>query len=264
MISEEQLNSGNDFNFNIADGGSAISFIENGMTYAPDQQFSAFNDEMAAGNWTLNVNDAVQGDGGTLEGWTLALCIESSTTNPCNVTSLPLNDNPIPTGTYVSGGTITSTGTIAANTTVTFKAPTSITLNAGFTAAAGSNFTAQIENCVNSFDAEETIAFLNKTTPTTSNNQDKLVSPINFEVYPNPFSKQTQINYHLSVPTHLSIRFMDINGRVIEQVLPISFQPMGSYQLELSAANFSTGVYFLQLQTSDSILTKKLIMTGSR
>ncbi|MFK7982937.1 MAG: reprolysin-like metallopeptidase [Saprospiraceae bacterium] len=265
LISEAFLDSGSSFDFNIADGGSDPFFdIENGNTYAPSSSLSAFMDKSATGNWSLTIQDFFGFGSGSLTGWTLELCIETSnTTDPCSITTLPVNDNPIPTGTYVSGGTITSTGTVANNTTVAFKAPTSITLSAGFTAATGSSFTAQIENCVSSFGSES-IATANKITPPAiTKNIDKKALPLsqtNLEVYPNPFKNQTQINYHLSSPTHLSIQLMDINGRLIQQVLPISFQSSGSYQLGLQASDLNTGVYFLQLQTNDGVLTKKLII----
>ena len=188
------------------------------------------------------------------------MCIRDS---PCSITSLPINDNPIQSGTYLSGGTITSTGTIANNATVVFQAATSITLSAGFSAAAGSNFTTQIENCVSTLESEE-VAAINRTKRVSNRkNIDKKalrLSATDMEVYPNPFKNQTQIAYQLSQATHLSIQLIDLNGRLVKQVLPPSFQETGRYQLELSATDFSTGIYLLQLQTNDGIVTKKLVI----
>jgi len=265
LVSEACFGFFEDFDLNVDDTGTANTCpITGGNTYPPVGSLADFNGDEATGNWTLTVKDFFEFDGGSLDEWTLEICtVTDATTDPCSITTLPINENPIQSGTYLSGGTITSTGTIANNATVVFQAATSITLSAGFTAAAGSNFTTQIENCVNPLESEEVAAINRTKRVSTRKNIDKQalrLSAMNMEVYPNPFKNKTQIAYQLTQASHLSIQLIDLNGRLVKQVLPPSFQETGRYQLELPATDFSTGIYFIQLQTNDGIVTKKLVI----
>ena len=65
----------------------------------------------------------------------------------CSEEDLVINDNPIAANTYATNKTITSSGTVAANSTVTFSAAQSITLQPGFHAVAESDFRAEIDTC---------------------------------------------------------------------------------------------------------------------
>lgn len=59
-----------------------------GNTYKPLESLSAFENEDATGLWTLKVEDAISEDGGSLDQWTLELCL-NKTTNNKNLTSDP-------------------------------------------------------------------------------------------------------------------------------------------------------------------------------
>lgn len=52
-----------------------------GNTYKPLESLSAFENEDASGVWTLKVEDAISEDGGSLDGWTLELCLNKTTNN---------------------------------------------------------------------------------------------------------------------------------------------------------------------------------------
>ena len=66
-----------------------------------------------------------------------------------NVSSDPLviNDQPIPSGTYLTTSTINSAGTVASDSSVVFKAGQSITLNPNFAVESQGLFAAHIEGC---------------------------------------------------------------------------------------------------------------------
>ena len=52
-----------------------------GNTYKPLESLSAFENEDASGLWTLKVVDAISEDGGSLDDWTLELCLNKTTNN---------------------------------------------------------------------------------------------------------------------------------------------------------------------------------------
>ncbi len=55
-----------------------------GGTYQPEQALSAFNGEDPNGTWTLTVSDAANQDGGSIDGWSLNMCLAV-----CNQASTP-------------------------------------------------------------------------------------------------------------------------------------------------------------------------------
>ncbi|MEL7119288.1 MAG: RHS repeat-associated core domain-containing protein, partial [Bacteroidota bacterium] len=71
--------------------------------------------------------------------------LQKKVVSPAN--SVDLNANPIPAGTY-SGTNLTSSGQVASGTTVNMGATQSITLQAGFSAVTGADFTASIVSTV--------------------------------------------------------------------------------------------------------------------
>jgi len=82
--------------------------------------------------------------------------------------------------------------------------------------------------------------------------------------YPNPFNPITTINYDLPQQTHVNIMIYDILGRevvkLISEEIPAGYQSItwnarNSFGLQVSA-----GIYFYQIQTSDFVKTKKMVL----
>jgi subtilisin-like proprotein convertase family protein len=66
-----------------AAGAWPCSPTGNGGNYQPTSPLSAFDGENADGNWTLNVKDSFNGDGGTINGWSLEFENFVDTGNTC-------------------------------------------------------------------------------------------------------------------------------------------------------------------------------------
>ncbi|GEM_PF-1187121 len=78
--------------------------------------------------------------------------------------------------------------------------------------------------------------------------------------YPNPFSGQTTINYSLGKTTSVELNVMDINGRVVRQLVN-STQESGRHKIGFDSSGLTTGVYFYQLKTgNNSVQTKKMVI----
>ena len=82
-----------------------------------------------------------------------------------------------------------------------------------------------------------------------------------YQNYPNPFNASTRIKF--AVPEgelqHVSIKLFDILGHVRATLLDTRKTP-GVYEIQFTAHNLSSGVYFYQLQAGRSVSIKKMIL----
>lgn len=70
-------------------------------------------------------------------------------------------------------------------------------------------------------------------------------------IYPNPATNQVEITSSSFVHVY---QLVDIHGKIIEEKINEHWQ---NYSLDIST--FSSGIYFLKLETDDRIITKKII-----
>jgi hypothetical protein len=79
------------------------------------------------------------------------------------------------------------------------------------------------------------------------------------EVYPNPFSSQTKIQFSLGSASNAELDLYDLQGRLLKAIASGNFDA-GDYTFQLNKADLSEGIYILQLKTSDGIADKKIII----
>jgi len=78
--------------------------------------------------------------------------------------------------------------------------------------------------------------------------------------FPNPFNAVTKIKFTVPVSSRVLIEIYDILGRIITTLVDQQFS-RGVYMLEFDGSNYSTGIYFVILQTDHSPpLTSKLLL----
>ena len=78
--------------------------------------------------------------------------------------------------------------------------------------------------------------------------------------YPNPFNPVTTISYNVPIDmAKVDINVYDISGRLVEN-LHNGIQSQGNHKVVWDASNFSSGIYFVKLQTNSNTITKKLIL----
>jgi len=82
--------------------------------------------------------------------------------------------------------------------------------------------------------------------------------------YPNPFSEFININYHLSQEEEINIHVVDISGKIVANLLSKKSKQAGDYTITINADQYSlsSGVYFIQLSTTDSVEVIKINYTG--
>jgi hypothetical protein len=81
-----------------------------------------------------------------------------------------------------------------------------------------------------------------------------------YQNYPNPFNPVTNIEYQLPMSGDVKVSIFDLLGRKVA-VLVNERQTQGSYSIKWNASNFSSGMYFYNLEINGNIIdTKKLIL----
>jgi hypothetical protein len=78
--------------------------------------------------------------------------------------------------------------------------------------------------------------------------------------YPNPFNPSTRIRFDLRSGSDVNLVVYDILGKVVNEVLNQNLSP-GSYEVEWSAENLTSGVYLYRLTTKEFTDTKKMILS---
>ncbi len=84
-----------------------------------------------------------------------------------------------------------------------------------------------------------------------------------FDIYPNPFSTQTHIEYALPKQTPVDIVIYDVSGRLVRTVISDELDP-GYYKDNWSGTDamgrkLAAGVYFIQMTTDDYKIHNKVI-----
>ncbi|MEQ9090207.1 MAG: LamG-like jellyroll fold domain-containing protein [Balneola sp.] len=77
--------------------------------------------------------------------------------------------------------------------------------------------------------------------------------------YPNPFNPTTQIKFSIPFSDLVNLTVYDIIGRKVK-VLINKKLPSGDHQIYFNATDLSSGVYIYRLQTSTTILSKKMTL----
>ena len=76
--------------------------------------------------------------------------------------------------------------------------------------------------------------------------------------YPNPFNPTTTIRFFLPRADHTTLRIFNILGQELTTLFSQDLIP-GYHSVEWNASEYSSGIYFYQIQSNSSILTKKLL-----
>ena len=77
--------------------------------------------------------------------------------------------------------------------------------------------------------------------------------------YPNPFNPKTQIDYELPLSGLVTLKVYDVLGREIATLVNEE-KTAGTYQVEFSANNLSSGIYFYTLTSRAYSKTKKMVV----
>ena len=77
--------------------------------------------------------------------------------------------------------------------------------------------------------------------------------------YPNPFNPSTKINFSVPVSGVVILTVFDVEGKEIMVVFNGEKQA-GNYTADINLSTISSGVYFYRLESSNSSITKKMLL----
>ena len=172
-------------------------------------------------------------------------------------------------GVYAGQTTLQSQGVVEADSTVGFRAGTTITLNPGFHAKYGSAFSAQIDDCIPGnqgppLNQSEAINNLSRDNATLSAadgwlSTQSAVHQLSLQTYPNPFWEGLDLVFQLPADSPVSIRLQSIDGRIGHLLIKDKNMVAGSHRLRLEESALPIGVYILTLQTNSGIAVEKVM-----
>ncbi len=76
---------------------------------------------------------------------------------------------------------------------------------------------------------------------------------------PNPFSSLTRVKYSLPAASHVNLVIIDSSGKQLRSLVNRD-QPAGIYAIDLTADEFSPGIYYLRMQSGEFTETKKMVV----
>ena len=79
-------------------------------------------------------------------------------------------------------------------------------------------------------------------------------------VYPNPAKDQSQIGFYLPEHIAISLDIIDLNGKVMKNVVGGNFEA-GSYEFDVDHGELSSGIYLYRLDAGETKLTKRLVIS---
>jgi len=80
-----------------------------------------------------------------------------------------------------------------------------------------------------------------------------------YQNYPNPFNPSTNIRYSVPELSFVNIKVFSLIGEEIAELVNEELQS-GNYEVNFSATNLPSGIYFYRLQTGSFVVTKKMIL----
>ena len=90
----------------------------------------------------------------------------------------------------------------------------------------------------------------------TDINSDQLDAT--FRVFPNPAVSNTTVGINLTKESTVSLKFMDMAGKIIATLNCGSLN--GSSTVELNTSNLKAGVYLIELTVNNEVMVKRLIV----
>ena len=183
----------------------------------------------------------------------------SATSNSTAVTVSPIATFTVtPSGplSFCSGGSVTFTVTNSnAGTYVWYKNNVVVYTGPNKTYKATSagvyKMRAQLGSC-GTFSIPYTV-----TTPCREG--EALLSDLNLNVYPNPFSDFVKIAFELSEEAPVSVKLFDISGKLVDVILDKGQMNSGESTLDYSTNHLAGGVYILEVSSPNTIQRMKIV-----
>ena len=80
-----------------------------------------------------------------------------------------------------------------------------------------------------------------------------------YQNYPNPFNPVTNIKFDIPRSAFVKISIIDLFGKEIEVLMNKKINT-GIYEIKWNGTKFSSGIYFIRLESNNLKITNKIIL----
>jgi hypothetical protein len=140
---------------------------------------------------------------------------------------------------------------------------TSIALTFSYTAPTTAGFDTIYATCDKGYSGNWAFAPNKKVVIRTTSGIENNNIPVSLKLwqnYPNPFNPNTSISFDIPVNDNVTIKIFDVLGNEVHTVFSGKLNA-GNHHVVWNAENFSSGVYYYTLYTSQGIITRKMMLT---
>jgi len=137
--------------------------------------------------------------------------------------------------------------------TETFVSHTTNALKAGTVAVSNNSFTISLP------PLSVTAVILSGTGSPTSFIKSEKADKTKLDIYPNPTSLSSVIEFSITKPSKVKIEICSEKGELVK-VIQNEYNTYGTYQYKLNTSSLPNGVYFIRLINSTDVIIKKLII----
>lgn len=254
----------------------------NGFSYKPQGALSAFVGENTIGDWTLKVQVIdPDGQGGTLEKWSLEFCASISPNSPTLVNNDTIFVKPLETRTIynfdLAVEDVDNPGnelqfTIVDETDFGYLSRNGVQLGVGdhftmtdihlqkiaYTNTDGDAdydfFTFVVEDGTGGWLGTPKMNIVIDENALTDVKFETLENSI--ELSPNPASNLLNVSFQRPLTGGSKAHFFDVQGRLIAS----QNIPQDARQLQVGLENFTSGVYFINISTPEGVMAKKFVV----
>ncbi len=78
--------------------------------------------------------------------------------------------------------------------------------------------------------------------------------------YPNPFTRQTTIEFGLPKESSVTLFVSDMTGRKVVMLLNNEVQTQGTHLVTFDGGNYPAGMYYYTIQVDEQVSTQKMIL----
>jgi len=100
----------------------------------------------------------------------------------------------------------------------------------------------------------------NETVTISETEVKEATSSLSIKIAPNPFKEETTIHYKVPTDTNVELAIYDLQGKRIKMLQRNSYHTAGNYQINLNLSDYTSGIYFVQLQTPTDYKIEKLVL----